>query len=60
MKRVAILGSSGSIGVTTLRVIKQYPGEFKLEALAVNKNIESLKRQASLLKDRQLNLSRAR
>ena len=46
MKRVAILGSSGSIGVTTLRVIKQYPGEFKLEALAVNKNIESLKRQA--------------
>jgi len=46
MKRVAILGSSGSIGVTTLKVIKQYPGEFKLEALAVNKNIESLKRQA--------------
>ena len=50
MKRVAILGSSGSIGVTTLRVIKQYPGEFKLEALAVNKNIESLKRQAAEFK----------
>src|SRR3990167_4973275 len=50
MKRVAILGSSGSIGVTTLKVIKQYPGEFKLEALAVNKNIESLKRQAAEFK----------
>ena len=50
MKRVAILGSSGSIGVTTLKVIKQYPGEFKLEALAVNKNIDFLKRQIAEFK----------
>lgn len=50
MKRVAILGSSGSIGVTTLKVIRQYPREFKLEALAVNKNIGSLERQAAEFK----------
>lgn len=50
MKRVAILGSSGSIGVTALKVIKQYPREFKLEALAVNKNIGFLERQIAEFK----------
>ena len=54
MKRVAILGSSGSIGITTLKVIKQYPNEFKLEALAVNKNIDFLKRQVTEFKPGQI------
>lgn len=45
MKRIAILGSSGSIGVATLKVIKQYSKEFRLEALSVNKNIGVLKEQ---------------
>lgn len=57
MKRVAILGSSGSIGLTTLRVIRQYPREFKLEALAVNKNIDSLKKQIREFKPSKIALS---
>ena len=45
MKRVAILGSTGSIGTTTLQVIKRYNKEFKLVALTVNNNISGLRRQ---------------
>jgi len=45
MKRVAILGSSGSVGRTTLEVIRSHRREFKLESLAVNKNIALLKQQ---------------
>ncbi len=45
MKRVAILGSTGSIGTTTLKIIKQYSREFSLEAITVNSNISALKKQ---------------
>ena len=45
MKRVAILGSTGSIGKATLKVIQQYKREFKLEALSVNSNIAGLEKQ---------------
>jgi 1-deoxy-D-xylulose-5-phosphate reductoisomerase len=45
MKRVAILGSTGSIGTTALKIIKQYNREFDLEALTVNSNIHLLKKQ---------------
>lgn len=45
MKRVAILGSTGSIGTTALKIIRQYSGGFSLEALTVNNNIAALIRQ---------------
>ena len=45
MKRIAILGSSGSIGQSTLSVIRSLPGQFKVEALSVNSDIRSLKKQ---------------
>lgn len=45
MKKVAILGSSGSIGESTLEVIRTFPEKFKVTALAVNSNIQSLKKQ---------------
>jgi len=35
---LAILGSTGSIGVTTLKIIKKYPKLFKVNLLACNKN----------------------
>jgi 1-deoxy-D-xylulose-5-phosphate reductoisomerase len=34
MKRLAILGSTGSIGVNTLEVVRQFPEEFEILALA--------------------------
>lgn len=42
MKNVIILGSSGSIGTQTLDVIRAYPEEFNVVALAVNNNIDVL------------------
>ena len=34
MKRISILGSTGSIGVSTLDVVGAHPGEFTITALA--------------------------
>ena len=44
-RRVAILGSTGSIGVQTLEVIEQNPKYFEVEVLTGNNNVELLARQ---------------
>ncbi len=46
MKKIAILGSTGSIGVTTLSIIKEFPEKFQVVALAAGKNFQLLARQA--------------
>lgn len=38
MKRICILGSTGSIGTQALEVVDKYPDKFKVEALACNSN----------------------
>ena len=38
MKRLAILGSTGSIGVSTLDVAARHPGRFRVVALAAGRN----------------------
>lgn len=45
-KRIAILGSTGSIGTQTLEVIEQNPEKFEVEVLTANNNIELLIGQA--------------
>ena len=40
MKRIAILGSTGSIGRQTLDVVDAHPGKFEVVALAAGSNIE--------------------
>lgn len=45
-KRVAILGSTGSIGTQTLEVISQNPDHFEVEVLTANNSIELLIDQA--------------
>lgn len=45
-KRIAILGSTGSIGTQTLEVISQNPDHFEVEVLTANNNIELLIAQA--------------
>jgi 1-deoxy-D-xylulose-5-phosphate reductoisomerase len=45
MKRVAILGSTGSIGTQALSVIEKNFNKFSVYALAANTNIELLKWQ---------------
>ncbi|MBO8459539.1 MAG: 1-deoxy-D-xylulose-5-phosphate reductoisomerase [Bacteroidetes bacterium] len=46
MKKIAILGSTGSIGTQTLEVIEQHPDLFELYAITGNNNIELLIEQA--------------
>ena len=46
MKRIAILGSTGSIGRSTLSVAEAYPDRFQIVALAAGGNIESALEQA--------------
>jgi 1-deoxy-D-xylulose-5-phosphate reductoisomerase len=45
LKHVAILGSTGSIGVNTLDVIRAHPERFKVVALTAGKQIERLAEQ---------------
>ncbi|CAD5273150.1 MULTISPECIES: 1-deoxy-D-xylulose-5-phosphate reductoisomerase [unclassified Imperialibacter] len=45
-KRVAILGSTGSIGVQSLDVIKRHPEAFEVEVLTAQNNADLLIRQA--------------
>ena len=39
-KRIAILGSTGSIGHSTLRIVEQYPERFEVVAFACGNNVE--------------------
>ena len=38
MKQVCLLGATGSIGTSTIGVLKQHPDRFKLYAIAANSN----------------------
>ena len=49
-KRIAILGSTGSIGTQTLEVIAQNPEHFEVEVLTANNNIGLLIEQARIFK----------
>ena len=46
MKNIAVLGSTGSIGVNTLKVISALKGRFKVVALSADSNISLLSAQA--------------
>lgn len=41
-----LLGSSGSIGRSAISLVRHYPGLFRIESLAVNRNIKALGQQA--------------
>jgi 1-deoxy-D-xylulose-5-phosphate reductoisomerase len=45
MKRIAILGSTGSIGCNSLRVIEAYPQAYQVTALAAGRNMDLLAEQ---------------
>ena len=46
MKRIAIFGSTGSIGTSLLKIIKDDKKNFKIELLTANKNYKKLIKQA--------------
>ena len=53
-KKIAILGSTGSIGENTLRIINKDKKNFKVELLSTNKNITKIYKQAKKFKVKNL------
>jgi 1-deoxy-D-xylulose-5-phosphate reductoisomerase len=45
VKQLAVLGSTGSIGVTTLDLVARFPDRFRAVALAAGRNVERLAEQ---------------
>ena len=56
MKRIAILGSTGSIGVNALSVAADMPDQFQVVGLAAQKNVEGLARQAEKFRPKMVSL----
>ncbi|MBI3785429.1 MAG: 1-deoxy-D-xylulose-5-phosphate reductoisomerase [Deltaproteobacteria bacterium] len=52
MKPLAILGSTGSIGVTTLDLVARFPERFSIVALAAGKRVERLAEQMERFRPR--------
>ena len=46
MKRLAILGSTGSIGQSTLSIVEQFPPRYSVASLAAGRNVEEAFAQA--------------
>ncbi|MFN0111565.1 MAG: 1-deoxy-D-xylulose-5-phosphate reductoisomerase [Blastocatellia bacterium] len=57
MKQVAILGSTGSIGCNTLRVIEAFKGEFSVAALGAGSQVELLAEQIEQFRPRVVSVS---
>ena len=45
MKRLSLLGSTGSIGTNVLQIVAQFPERFAIEALAAARNVDLLAEQ---------------
>ena len=45
MKSIAILGSTGSIGVSTLKLVRSFPDRFRARGLVAGRNFERLAEQ---------------
>jgi len=58
MKRIAILGSTGSIGRSTLSVAESYPQRFQIVALAAGNNLEAAFEQAKRCRPRVISIAK--
>lgn len=45
MKNIALLGSTGSIGVNVLNVVRQFPEKYRIVSLAAGRNVDLLAKQ---------------
>src|SRR5499427_8773970 len=57
MKRIAILGSTGSIGRSTLRVAESYPDRFQVTNLAAGSNLDAAFEQAQRWRPRVVSMA---
>src|SRR5215469_16994710 len=58
MRRIAILGSTGSIGRSTLSVVESYPERFEIVSLAAGTNVDAAFEQAIRWKPQVLSVAR--
>src|SRR5216683_3198249 len=59
MKRIAILGSTGSIGRSTLSVVEAYPELFEVMALAAGQNVDAAFEQVRRWKPKLISMATA-
>ena len=45
MRTIALLGSTGSIGVSTLALVREFPEHFKVHGMVAGRNLPLLARQ---------------
>jgi 1-deoxy-D-xylulose-5-phosphate reductoisomerase len=57
MRRLAVLGSTGSIGTRTLEVVAAHPDRFQIMALAAGRNLDLLERQVRQFRPRLVSVS---
>ena len=55
-KKIAILGSTGSIGKQTLEIVKNNKKNFEIFLLSTNKNLKEISKQVKLFKPKNLKL----
>lgn len=56
-QRLAILGSTGSIGTNTLEVVRQHPDQFEVVALAAGGNVDEMVKQVEEFKPKLISMS---
>ena len=59
MRRLSILGSTGSVGTQTLAVVAQNPDLFRVEALAAGNNVELLAEQVKAFSPKRVSVANA-
>jgi len=60
MRKISLLGSTGSIGKSTLEVVTQHPEKFQVVALAAGENIELLAEQIRIFKPKVVSVGNER
>lgn len=56
MKKLTVLGSTGSIGVNTLEIVKAFPDKFQIIALSAGHNISLLEKQIRIFNPRSVSV----
>ena len=56
-RRIAILGSTGSIGVSTLKIVEAYPERFSVVSLAAGSNVDVVFEQCRKWKPRLVSMA---
>jgi 1-deoxy-D-xylulose-5-phosphate reductoisomerase len=57
LEKISILGSTGSIGTSTLDVVRQHPEQFQIVALAAGSNVDAMIQQVQFFRPKVISMS---